>query len=529
MIFLVSDFSYEEISGGAEYVDQFFLNSIEGLTFIKSHDFTEEEFSSKNQYIISNFTQLSEKTKTRLIESGNYIIVEHDYKFVRERNPIKYPNFKVPFDLRINALFYNTAKAVFAQSDYHAQILKRNLPFSNIISFNGTFYKQEHLDLLQKISKERTVKNGKYAVIGSNHISKGKHKTEQFCKKNNIEYEIIRHMDYEKFLLKLSEYTGLVFLPQTPETFCRLIYEAKVLGLKVKTNKNSGIIHEKWIKDTPESLINYIKVKQQQNLTLLLKILNTEKQENFVLTEIISMYKSEKFIGSFLENLCKQSLFNHTKILLINCDSPSFDKEREIIEPYLNKHKNIELISLDSDPGIYGAWNEGIKRAVTKFVCNSNTDDMRFVNATEEMIDILNNNPKDCLIYGDSRVMREYGVLTTERSEHSTYEFSRENMIKCLPGPNPIWRLTLHEKYGLFDKKCKYAGDWEYWLRIVEGGETFYKIKKDIGACYFNPAGLTTSKTKQAEKHEEESKIFYQYKDIFGEENYKNYKGYFIK
>ena len=36
--------------------------------------------------------------------------------------------------------------------------------------------------------------------------------------------------------------------------------------------------------------------------------------------------------------------------------------------------------------------------------------------------------------------------------EHSLNKFSKENMIKCLPGPMPMWRKSVHDKVG-FSKK----------------------------------------------------------------------------
>lgn len=525
MICLVSDFSYDEISGGAEYVDRYFLNNIEHIEFIRCRDFTKEQYLINNQYIISNFAHLAGDVKKKLIENSNYVIVEHDYKFVKERNPIKYPNFKVPFEKRVNALFYNAAKAVFAQSDYHADILKKNLPFANIISFQGTFYEEQHLELLKKIKQDRVVKTKKYAVLESKLRSKGMPEAEKFCRKNKIDYDTIPRMNYEEFLKKISEYEGLVFFPQSPETFCKLIYEAKVLGLKIKTNKNSGIIHEKWIGNKNINLIDYMRNKQRENLALVVNKLNNESDKEPVLTEVISLYKSEKFLKPFLENLTNQSLFKHTQYIIVNCNSPDYDKEKKIIELFSKKHRNIKVVNLEEDPGVYGAWNAGIRLADTEFVCNSNTDDLRFTNSTEEMVHSLQNS-ESVLVYGDSRVMTEYGIVSHQRSEHSLKDYSKENMIKCLPGAIPVWKRSVHLKYGYFDDKYSSAADWEFWLRIVNGGESFLKLKKDVGAYYFNPNGISTNKKHAKTRFTEEKEIFFKYEKVFGD-NYKAYKGYF--
>jgi len=357
MRYLVSDFSYKEVSGGAEYVDRYLVNNIEGISFLRCREFSEELYSSGNQYIISNFTSLSQKIMALLIQNSNYIIIEHDYKFLKERNPIGYPNFKVPFEKRINALFYNAAKAVFAQTDYQAEILKKNLPFANIISLKGTFYEERHLALLEKISRERVVQTNKFAILETKSPNKGRDIAEKFCRDNKIEYDILPQMGYKQFLNTIAKYSGLVFLPQSPETFCRLIYEAKVIGLKIKTNKNSGIIHEEWVKDREVNLIEYIRNKQKNNINLILEKLNSEFIFTPVLTEVVSLFRSKKFLNSFFQNLISQSLFKHTEVLVVDCNQSDYTEDRDILQPFLEKYKNIKVIRLDEDPGVYGAWN----------------------------------------------------------------------------------------------------------------------------------------------------------------------------
>ena len=77
-----------------------------------------------------------------------------------------------------------------------------------------------------------------------------------------------------------------------------------------------------------------------------------------------------------------------------------------------------------------------------------------------------------------------------------------------------------------FDEKYSSAADWEFWLRTVQNGETFLKLRKDIGAYYLNPGGISTNKNDTVKRFNEEKEIFFKYKDLFGK-NYKTYEGYF--
>ena len=100
-------------------------------------------------------------------------------------------------------------------------------------------------------------------------------------------------------------------------------------------------------------------------------------------------------------------------------------------------------------------------------------------------------------------------------------------MIKCLPGCMPLWKKSLHEKAGFFNENYKHAGDWEMWLRAVRNGANFKKVNGTHGLYYVNPDGLSTSEKMHSTRFEEEKQIFFEYKEIFGEENFNKYKVYF--
>jgi hypothetical protein len=76
---------------------------------------------------------------------------------------------------------------------------------------------------------------------------KKKYQCIEYCKKNGINYELIKDKDNKEFLKKLNEYEGLVFMTAHLETCCRIVVEAKMLGLKVITQKKLiGAASEDW-------------------------------------------------------------------------------------------------------------------------------------------------------------------------------------------------------------------------------------------------------------------------------------------
>ena len=104
--------------------------------------------------------------------------------------------------------------------------------------------------------------------------------------------------------------------------------------------------------------------------------------------------------------------------------------------------------------------------------------------------------------------------------EHTEYEFSKENMVKCLPGPMPLWKKSIHDKVGFFDEEeCDYADDWEMWLRMIDNGSKFKRVNKIVGLYLIDGR----SQQGKIEQRQEEAKIFFKYSHIFGASYYEYY------
>ena len=56
----------------------------------------------------------------------------------------------------------------------------------------------------------------------------------------------------------LSSNDKFIFLPKTPETLSRVVVEARMLGVKVLTNKNVGAVYEPWFAMKGEELIEFM-------------------------------------------------------------------------------------------------------------------------------------------------------------------------------------------------------------------------------------------------------------------------------
>ena len=542
-IIFIADFFVDQVAGGGE------LCSEEIIQYFIKQNFNIEKINSQNVnlsflkhninyfFVISNFIALSEAVKNYFYSNKlNYIIIEHDHKYCKSRNPSVYSKLIVPEEHIINRDFYKNALLVIAQSKKHCELIEKNLWIDNVVSLSYNLWSDEHINLMeQNLNNKKKIK---YAILNSDNPIKGKYQALEYCSKNNIIPTLISDHDPKKFIELLSKVENLIFFPQSFETYSRLIVEAKILNCKVVTNKSSGVVHEDYIINSGIELLNIIKLKKIEILEKIKDFVvnrnNTFINNNFIKPKVsilTTIYKSGKYIESFLKQFEQLEDFEKNELIIVDADSP--DNEYKIIEKYLEKHKNIKYIKTE-----YCTTSEAIniasKNATGEYFTFCFCDDKLSTYHNVLLSKHLTLNTEIDLVYGDvflgNNLNEDFSNnLNYPTFEHSRSDFSKENMIKCLPGPMPLFRKTMFEKNNGFDEKMNFANDWDLWLRCVRNSSKFRKINKVVGLYYNNPQGNSTSQedSKKIARQREEKQVFYNYKDVFGERNYNLFKPYF--
>ena len=265
-IILISDFFIDDFVGGAALNDEEIYKLLSkrfDVQKIKSR-YLYEGFILENLdsfFIISNFFGISLPIRNLIEKKCKYILYCHDYKFVAHTNPAVFPDFKVPPNQLINVDFHLAAHKIICQSQLQKDIYDKNLKCPDkTVNFSGNLWADEHLKLLETLIGVE--KNSKCAIIHSEYPQKGVKESIQYCKEKEREYDVIGDSDYSKFLEVLSLYSTLVFHPSTPETCCRVILEAKMMGIDVVTNKLVGCTYENWYNLAGKQLIDYMVEKR---------------------------------------------------------------------------------------------------------------------------------------------------------------------------------------------------------------------------------------------------------------------------
>ena len=93
-VIFVADFFKEDVTGGAELHDDVVIQHFKKRELLldkKKCSLLTEEYIKDNAdkiWFIGNFVSLSDSLKQLLINECKYILYEHDYKFLSNRNPL---------------------------------------------------------------------------------------------------------------------------------------------------------------------------------------------------------------------------------------------------------------------------------------------------------------------------------------------------------------------------------------------------------------------------------------------------------
>jgi glycosyltransferase involved in cell wall biosynthesis len=216
--------------------------------------------------------------------------------------------------------------------------------------------------------------------------------------------------------------------------------------------------------------------------------------KTFKVSAIVSTYNSEEFIQGCLQDLVEQTLYQQGELEIVVIDSCSKENEREIVEEFQSLYPHIIYKRTSEREPLYTAWNRAIKLARGRYITNANTDDRHRFDALEKMATYLDRNLDISLVYTDQLISTTPNDLfATTRAENKwnwppyTYE---QMKLGCCVGSQPMWRKSLHDRYGYFREEFKCCGDYEFWMRIGSQGEKMTLIPAILGLYYFNPKGL---------------------------------------
>jgi len=210
-------------------------------------------------------------------------------------------------------------------------------------------------------------------------------------------------------------------------------------------------------------------------------------------TAFISTYNSEQFMRGCMEDLTGQTLFASGQLEIIVVDSGSPQNERAIVEEFQKKFANIVYLRTEERETIFAAWNRALRIARGRHLTYVCTDDRHRPDALTIMGTYLDEHTEIAVVYADQLVTEFPNETFAETQAESRWDWPQYSYAelerRCILGSQPVWRRSLHDKYGLFQEDLHSAGDYEFWLRIGKD-EKCHRLSDILGLYYHNPNGV---------------------------------------
>ena len=201
--------------------------------------------------------------------------------------------------------------------------------------------------------------------------------------------------------------------------------------------------------------------------------------KGYKISVIIPVYNVEDYISETLDSLMNQTIKDF-EIIIIN--DGSTDKSLEIIEGYMNKHKNIVLINQENG-GPSKARNRGIEEANGEFIVFMDSDDLMPEDSLEVRYNLAKKNEADIVVCGTYKYDgKEKWPMKKHFLKEGIKDIKKDYDLLWTLGPcNKIFKSSLIKEIR-FPEDIRYSEDQVFVMTAYIKALRIYATKY---VCYY--------------------------------------------
>lgn len=213
---------------------------------------------------------------------------------------------------------------------------------------------------------------------------------------------------------------------------------------------------------------------------------------------IMPTYNCGSFIAQSIDSVLAQTVTDWELQIVDDC---STDNTVQVLQPYLEKYKNIHYYCLEKNGGPAAARTEAMKRASGKYLAFLDSDDVWLPEKLEKQLAFMKQTgaAMSCTAYQQMDADGNPLHVTVIPPKKVSYR-------SCIRLSNPIGNLTVmydQEALGRFEvPPIRKRNDFALWLQILKKTEYCYGMEEPLAVYRLGRAGsVSHNKLGQAKYH----------------------------
>ncbi|NNF21243.1 MAG: glycosyltransferase family 2 protein [Saprospiraceae bacterium] len=214
---------------------------------------------------------------------------------------------------------------------------------------------------------------------------------------------------------------------------------------------------------------------------------------NPLVSVLLPVFNGSHTLGSAIQSILNQS-FQDFELVII--DDGSTDNCAQIVNGYSDKR--IRYFQREHE-GLAASLNFGISKCRGKYIARMDADDISHIDRLTRQVQFLETKSTvdlvatrvSCQSSNDNRGLDIYIEWQNNFVSHEEIYLNRF-VDSPIIHPSIMARKSAFEKYGYYSTD-ELPEDFELWLRWLQGGARFEKIKKELLVWNDNPLRLTRS------------------------------------
>jgi glycosyltransferase involved in cell wall biosynthesis len=213
-----------------------------------------------------------------------------------------------------------------------------------------------------------------------------------------------------------------------------------------------------------------------------------------IVSVIIPAYNQGSYLKECIDSVLDQTFQNLEAIIV---DDGSTDNTRFVATQYSDSR--VRYI-YQSNKGLSGARNTGIKNANGSYITYLDSDDLFLPQKIELLLEKLESNRELGFVAGQAVLIDETGKKIGEVFDASP----PKNPIEFLFG-NPLHvgsiliKTEWQNRVGFFDENLRSYEDWDMWLRLAKAGCKMGWVAKPVSLYRFHSNQMTRDGTQMTE------------------------------